>query len=79
MHQPIYRKDAALFSESNSRYIVSCKKEHADKVRAAIEQAKLTISASGSVGGSNIEVKGIASLDVTLANTTWRNGLSELM
>jgi phosphoribosylformylglycinamidine synthase len=70
-------KAGLLFSESGARYIVSCSAENEKIVRAELDKAGLAVTASGTVGGSVIEVKDFGSLDLNKAFQGWRNGLSQ--
>lgn len=72
------RKDGVLFSESGARYIVSVKAGNEKAVQAAIEKAGMSLTATGEVGGSVIEIKGFAKLQLEAAHKTWANGLNEL-
>ena len=72
------RKDGLLFAESGARYIVSCKAADAAKIRALAQEHGIKVSASGTVGGNSIEVKGLAKLDAQKAFMTWSNGLKPL-
>jgi phosphoribosylformylglycinamidine synthase II len=71
------RKDALLFAESSARYIVSCNRENAAKVRARCEREGIVISLSGVTGGKNMEIRGIAALDLEKGYTVWADGLEQ--
>jgi len=69
------RPDALLFSESGARFILSCSPKNAAAVRAMIAEFSLLISAEGTVGGSEINVEGIASVTAAEAYKAWHSGL----
>lgn len=71
------RADALLFSESGARYIVSCSVDKAQQVRDAVEAAGLIVSLSGVVGGDKIEIKAVASLNLSAAHNEWSFGLEK--
>lgn len=72
------RKDGLLFAETGARYIVSCKPSNAATVRAMAQEHGVKVSGSGTVGGTNIEIKGLAKLELDKAFAAWSNGLKEL-
>ncbi|MBX7143392.1 MAG: phosphoribosylformylglycinamidine synthase subunit PurL [Oligoflexia bacterium] len=73
------RKDGLLFAESGARYIVSCSAENEKKIRTRLAEASVAISAVGKVGGSNIDIKGFATIELERAYCAWSEGLSGLM
>lgn len=72
------RPDAALFSESGARFLVSVSPSNFEKVKAAAKAAQVAIGGEGSVGGASIEVTGIAAIPAEAAQQSWFNGLEQL-
>ncbi len=72
------RPDAALFSESGARFLVSVSPANLEKVKAAAKAAQVAIGGEGSVGGPTIEVTGIAAIPAEAAYRSWFNGLEQL-
>lgn len=72
------RPDGHLFSETGARFLVSCAREKSSKVKELIRNAGLTIAGEGTIGGKNIAIEKIASIDAKKAFNAWRNGLEEL-
>ena len=72
------RKDAALFSESGARFLISCKPEHAASVRSMITTHGLSITAEGVVGGHSITIDGVAQISSQDGFKAWYHGLDEL-
>ena len=73
------RKDGLLFSETGARYLVSCKKADADKVRSLVAKAGIEITAAGTVTNrSTIEIKDFADIDGVAVNEGWKTGLDDL-
>ena len=72
------RSDAALFSESGARFVVSVNPKDASAVEAAIASAGLTLGGTGTVGGAAIAVEGIASVPAQAAFKRWFSGLDSL-
>lgn len=69
------RKDALLFAETGARYLISCRPGDEKKVREAVLKKKLVVSATGVVGGTNLDIKGVARLEAAHAYEAWRDGL----
>ena len=67
--------EGLLFSETGARFIVSFKAEHEAEIRALVKASKLSISASGTVGGSKVALQGGAELDLEIAYNRWTQGL----
>ena len=72
------RPDAALFSESGARFLVSVSPANLERVKAAAKAAQVAIGGEGSVGGPTIEVTGIAAIPAEAAYRSWFNGLEQL-
>lgn len=76
-HEPVF-VEGLLFAETGARYLVSCDPTAEQQVRALAAEAGIPVSVSGVVGGTMIEIKGCASLDVAAAWERWKNGLEPL-
>jgi phosphoribosylformylglycinamidine (FGAM) synthase-like enzyme len=63
------RPDSYLFSETSSRFLVSCKAEDIEKVKEFLLSKDIHIGAEGEVGGKNIEVSGAISIKLPLSTT----------
>lgn len=63
------RKDSALFSESSSRFIVTCAPDDEDKLLELCEKYQIPISGSGEVGGKNIKLTGLVEIELPLSTT----------
>jgi phosphoribosylformylglycinamidine synthase len=74
---PVKRGDGLLFSESGARYIVSCKKDCAEKITRLASQHAIPISAEGVVGGDAIEITGLAKVSLKEAYQAFSEGLSQ--
>lgn len=72
------RKDALLFSESGARFVLSCSPSNAEAVRKIVTECSLTITAEGTVGGTTIEIKDVASIPSASAYKAWYVGLELL-
>lgn len=72
------RGDAALFSESGARFLLSCAPAKAAEVRAVLEGQGITISAQGLVSGDTIRVEGIAEIPTKAARDAWFQGLDNI-
>ena len=75
--QSSLRSDVQMFAESGGRYIVSCSPDKEDKVRAEIDNSGLAISFSGEIGGPELKIGGLASIDVKQSHSTWSDGLDK--
>ncbi len=76
-----FRTDAIMFSETSGRFIISCKAEHEDAVRAQVEAAGVPITGSGEVGGRDMRIAGAASAELPLATAykIWSRRMSILL
>jgi phosphoribosylformylglycinamidine synthase len=70
------RADALLFSESQSRIIVSLKEENLDRLREIAARHNVPIQAIGAVGGSRFVIQPLLQLPVEELRTIWSNGLT---
>lgn len=69
----------ALFSEHGGRYIISASAESVSRIEAKANAAGVAIEARGSVGGDQIDVIDVASIDLSQARAAWESGLNRLM
>jgi phosphoribosylformylglycinamidine synthase len=65
-----------MFSESNARYVVTCK--DADAVVKAAEEAGIKVVVLGKVGGEKLNY-GVFEVPLKDAKDNWENGLEELL
>ncbi|TLS52137.1 phosphoribosylformylglycinamidine synthase subunit PurL [Paenibacillus antri] len=77
------RNDVALFSESQSRLLLSCRPEQADALQMHLVEEGVRATRIGTVGGTklNVMVNGSAVLDVDVSTleTTWKDAIPCLM
>ena len=78
LFQKNQRPDVTLFAESGARFLVSVSPKDAATVRSVIAAAGLTISGEGVVGGSLINIEGVAQIPKDTAFKCWFNGLDQL-
>jgi len=78
LFQKNQRPDVTLFAESGARFLVSVSPKDAATVRGVIAAAGLTISGEGVVGGSLINIEGVAQIPADNAFKCWFNGLDQL-
>jgi phosphoribosylformylglycinamidine synthase len=80
---PNLRADIALFSESQSRVLLSCKPAHADALEQHMRSAGVPVQRIGTVGGTQLDVSvnGQAVIHCTVAKmeTTWKDAIPCLM
>ncbi len=72
------QSEGLLFSETGARYIVSCSKESEVRVLAAAKALNIPVTLRGIVGGTKVEIKGVASLDCADLYDQWKEGLEPL-
>jgi len=74
------RIDATLFSESQSRFIVTVSKEKLDQLKERVEQSGVPYTVLGTTGGDSLKIQiggNIAvHLDVHTMDTAYRSGLN---
>ncbi len=68
-----------MFSESGARYLVSCSADKLEQVKKLLSNSQVVISATGKVGGDQIEVKSVAKISLSEAYSAWHSGLNNLM
>ncbi|MWV47057.1 phosphoribosylformylglycinamidine synthase subunit PurL [Paenibacillus sp. HJL G12] len=77
------RNDLALFSESQSRILLSATKEHADKLQAYLSEQGVPVTLIGSVGGESlvVEINDAPALNETVAGLrqVWEDAIPCLM
>lgn len=80
---PELRVDVALFSESQSRLLLSCRPDQADALQMHLVEEGVRVTRIGTVGGKklNVTVNGVAALDVDVSKleTTWKDAIPCLM
>jgi phosphoribosylformylglycinamidine synthase II len=72
------RGDAALFSESGARFIVSCKARDLARVKQLLAESSVPVSGEGRVGGNEISILNVASLSSAAAYRAWYSGLDQI-
>ncbi len=72
------RPDVHLFSESQSRYILSVPAIHAKRVLDKAASVGLPASRLGTVGGSRLVIEGMIDIPVAEINHLWRNGFAQV-
>ena len=70
------RPDVALFSESQSRVLVSLPPAHWSRLQALIQTADLPYTHLGEVGGTSLVIEGMLDLSVDDVHTQWRTRLA---
>ena len=73
------RADALLFSESQSRILVSLKENHLQRLQDLAEQHHVPVLPIGSVGGSRLAFQPLLQLPVEELRTIWSNALTALL
>ena len=63
------RPDSALFGESSSRFLVSCRPDKEEELISFCEKHRIPIGGSGEVGGKTISISGLADIDLPLSTT----------
>lgn len=80
---PGLRRDVALFSESQSRVLVSCRASQADALQMHFVEEGVPVQRIGTVGGTklNVTVNGGVALDIEVERleTTWKDAIPCLM
>ena len=71
------RPDVHLFSESQSRIILSVPAIHARRVLDRAAAVGLPATRLGTVGGSRLVIEGMIDIPVTEINRLWRNGFQQ--
>ena len=71
------RPDVHLFSESQSRIILSVPAIHARRILDRAAAVGLPATRLGTVGGSRLVIEGMIDIPVTELNRLWRNGFQQ--
>jgi len=69
------RNDALLFGESQSRVIISCSPQNADKIEKLAKQNKISFAKIGKVGGKNLIIEDLVDLPIKKMKDEWRGAL----
>jgi phosphoribosylformylglycinamidine synthase II len=70
------RGDALLFSESQSRIVVSLKEQNIDRLKEIAAQRNVPMQVIGSVGGNRFTIQPLVQLPVDELSAIWANGLA---
>jgi phosphoribosylformylglycinamidine synthase len=70
------RGDALLFSESQSRIIVSLKEENVGRLREIAARHKVPMQTIGAVGGARLVIHPLLQVAVEELKAIWFNGLA---
>jgi len=73
------RKDFAMFSESQSRIIISCEKASEKKVINTIKKSGVYYEIAGVVKGNRIKVNDIIDLSINQVNDSYFNTIQKIM
>lgn len=77
------RSDFCLFSETQSRIIISVSPEHAGKIKEMAKQLEVPIKKIGIVKGSELSIthqgKNVISQPVAQLDAAWRNAIPDIM
>jgi phosphoribosylformylglycinamidine synthase len=70
------RGDAALFSESQSRIVVSLKEQNLERLKGLAARHNVPLQVIGTVGGSRLVIQPLLQLPVDEIKSIWSNGLT---
>jgi phosphoribosylformylglycinamidine synthase len=70
------RGDAALFSESQSRIVVSLKEQNLERLKGLAARHNVPLQVIGTVGGSRLVIQPLLQLPVDELKSIWSNGLT---
>jgi phosphoribosylformylglycinamidine synthase len=70
------RGDASLFSESQSRIVVSLKEENLDRLKEIAARHNAPMQVIGAVGGTRLTIQPLVQLPVDELKTIWANALA---
>lgn len=77
------RRDIALFSESQSRILLSAAPEHADRLQSYIESQGVPVQRIGTVGGAELDIRvnGAPAIELPVAQMeqVWKDAIPCLM
>ena len=75
------REDALLFGESQSRIILTCKKENAERIESLAKKNKIDCTVIGAVGGDILEIvvnsNKLIDKNIEELESSWRNALKK--
>ena len=75
------REDALLFGESQSRIILTCKKENAERIESLAKKNKIDCTVIGAVGGDILEIvvnsNKLIDKNIKEFESSWRNALKK--
>lgn len=63
------RPDAALFSETSARFLISCKPENEEKIKEMCADYGIPITGRGEVGGKSIVIEGAVESELPISTT----------
>jgi phosphoribosylformylglycinamidine synthase len=69
------RADFAMFSENQGRVLLSCAPDKKTALLATAAEFRITMKTLGVVGGTDIEIEGIARVDAQEMKSVWAGGL----
>ena len=72
-----FSANAVLFSETQSRILVSCSKDNVGKVVSICEEEGVPVSKIGLVGGSRLTINDWVDADVQELQLLWKNALAD--
>jgi phosphoribosylformylglycinamidine synthase len=70
------RADFAMFSENQGRVLLSCPPDKKTGLLATAAEFRITMESLGTVGGTAVEIEGIARVDAQEMKTAWAGGLT---
>jgi phosphoribosylformylglycinamidine synthase len=70
------RGDAALFSESQSRIVLSLKEENIDRLKEIATRHGVSMQIIGAVGGNRLTIQPLVQLPVDELRTIWSTSLA---
>ncbi|MSP40622.1 MAG: phosphoribosylformylglycinamidine synthase subunit PurL [Deltaproteobacteria bacterium] len=74
--QEMIRGDALLFSESQSRIVVSLKEANVDGLKEIAERRHVPLQVIGTVGGARLTIQPLLQIAVEELKAIWSNGLT---
>ncbi len=63
------RPDSYLFSETSSRFLVSCKESNREQLLEFLQAREIQIGGEGIVGGKSVKIHGAVDIDLPLSTT----------
>ena len=68
-----------LFGESQSRIIITCKKDSAAKIEALAKKNSVSCQRIGKVGGKNLKIQGLIDLPLEKLGESWSKGMTRAL